>query len=335
MAKQRYRVDKGWDVLAKDLGISAQDILRSAQLPLDLFSNKNATLDADEYFRLWNALGVVLRDNPTFPLTVVQAFTAEAFNPPLFACYCSENLNIAAKRIAYYKPLIGPMRLDVRQNSKQTTISFHGLPENAAPPPSLIAMELAFWVHITRRATRENIVPLAVHTTINIPELDEYEHYFGTRVSKATFNGVTFSAHDANRPFLTANEAMWDIFEPQLNKRMKDLEADSNFRDRVRACLMEILASGQYSMADVASRLAISPRTLQRRLKSEGTTFQKELDNLREELARNYLSKSEYSSGQIAFLLGYEDPNSFFRAFRAWTGQTPEYTRTALRGSQA
>ncbi|MCC6612982.1 MAG: helix-turn-helix transcriptional regulator [Anaerolineae bacterium] len=44
-------------------------------------------------------------------------------------------------------------------------------------------------------------------------------------------------------------------------------------------------------------------------------------------LARTYLAKSDYSSGQIAFLLGYEDPNSFFRAFRAWTGQTPEGVR--------
>ena len=174
--------------------------------------------------------------------------------------------------------------------------------------------------------------PTGVYTTVNIPELDEYERYFGVRVDKATFDGVSFSAHDASKPFLTANETMWHIFEPQLNKRMKDLETDSSFRERVRACLMEILASGQYSMSDVASRLAMSPRTLQRRLKAEGTSFQKELDTLREELARNYLSKSDYSSGQIAFLLGYEDPNSFFRAFRSWTGQTPEVARTMMQG---
>jgi len=113
--------------------------------------------------------------------------------------------------------------------------------------------------------------------------------------------------------------------------RMQDLEKDATFRDRVRACLMEILASGHYSMADVATRLAVSPRTLQRRLRQEDTSFQKELDSLREELARNYLAKSDYSSGQIAFLLGYEDPNSFFRAFRSWTGETPEVVRAQVQ----
>jgi AraC-like DNA-binding protein len=80
-------------------------------------------------------------------------------------------------------------------------------------------------------------------------------------------------------------------------------------------------------MADVAQKLAVSTRTLHRRLKKDGTTFQKVLDDLREELARHYLASSDYSSAEIAFLLGYEEPNSFYRAFRVWTGQTPEAVR--------
>lgn len=331
MSKRRYTLDKSVQVWLKDMGISPQDVLRHAQLPLDLLSRKNPTVDADEFYRLWDAFGYIMRDNPTFPLMAAQALSAESFSPPIFACLCSENLNVAVNRIAYYKPLVGPLRLDIRQNNKHTMIAFGGLPENAPPSASMMAMELVFWVQIVRLATREHITPLAVYTTVDIPELQEYERYFGAHVYKGDVNGMTFSAEDANKPFLTANDNMWNIFEPQLNKRMKDLEDDSTFRDRVRACLMEILASGKYSMADVASRLAMSPRTLQRRLKAEDTTFQQELDTLREELARNYLSKSDYTSGQIAFLLGYEDPNSFFRAFRSWTGQTPEYTRSILQ----
>ena len=83
-------------------------------------------------------------------------------------------------------------------------------------------------------------------------------------------------------------------------------------------------------MTAVSSKLAISNRTLQRHLRQEGTTFQKVLDELREELARHYLSTSSYSSAEIAFLLGYEEPNSFFRAFRSWTGQTPEAVRATV-----
>lgn len=323
----KYVVDAGWQVMLKDMGLSAQDILRHARLPLDLMSRKSPSVTAEEYFRLWDGMSYMLRDEPTFPLQIVRRITTEAFSPPIFASYCSPNLNVALRRIAHYKPLVGPMRLDVTQNSHQTTVAFSGLPESGPISPLLIAFELAFWVEIARRATREHIVPLAIHTTIDLPEVKTYEAYFGVQVQRDIFNGVSFSAEDAARPFLTANDQMWAIFEPNLNMRMQDLDADANFRDKVRACLMEIMASGQYSMADVASRLAVSTRTLQRRLNDEGTTFQKELDSLREELARNYLSKSDYSSGQIAFLLGYEDPNSFFRAFRSWTGQTPESVR--------
>jgi AraC-like DNA-binding protein len=138
-----------------------------------------------------------------------------------------------------------------------------------------------------------------------------------------------FSAADARLPFLSPNPAMWDFFEPELRKRLEDLKRDASFRERVRACLVEMLASGTYSKEAVAAKLAVSSRTLGRRLRAENTTFQQVLDELREELALHYLSNSDYTSGQIAFLLGYEEPNSFFRAFRAWTGQTPEVARAA------
>ena len=330
-SSKKYVMDKGWLIVLKDMGISPQDILRHAHLPLDLFNRKSPTLTAEEHFRMWEGLAYVMRDDPIFPLKLVQSITVEAFSPPIFACFCSENLNVALRRIAHYKPIVGPLRLDIQQNSKQTTVIIGGLPENGLPPASLMAMELVFWVRIARLATREHIVPVSVYSSVEIPEIETYEDYLGTRIERTSFNGVSFTAEDAKKPFLSASETMWSIFEPELNTRMQDLETESKFRDRVRACLMEILASGQYSMADVASKLAISTRTLQRRLREENTSFQKELDTLREELARNYLEKSDYTSGQIAFLLGYEDPNSFFRAFRGWTGQTPESVRATIQ----
>lgn len=333
-SNKKYILDTGWQVLFKDMALSGHDVLRHARLPLDLFTRKSPTISADEYFRLWEGLSHVMRDDPTFPLQLTEAMTVEAFSPPIFACYCSADLNMALKRLAKYKPIVGPLRLDLEQNERQTVLGFSGLPETSPPPGSLIAFELLFWVQVARMATRERIIPEAVHSTIDLPGIEAYEDYFGVRITRDTFNGLTFSADDARKPFLTANDAMWAIFEPELRKRLQDLTQESSFRERVRACLIEILASGHYSMADVASRLAISSRTLQRRLHQENTSFQRVLDELREELARHYLSNSDYSSGQIAFLLGYEEQNSFFRAFRTWTGQTPDYVRTSGHRAQ-
>lgn len=332
MENRRYPVEvSGWKILSKDMNVSVQDVLRYAGLPLDLLSRKAPTVTGEEYLKVWEGFANIFRDNPAFPLELGRSITSETFSPPIFACFCSQNLNVAASRIAHYKPLVGPIRLAVETGQKQTTIKVGGLPEHGALPASLIAAELVWWVRLPRLATRERLVPVQVHTTVDIPVKEKYEDYFGVRVTKSHFNGVTYSAQDAQRPFLTANNAMWSIFEPQLNQRMQDLEQNATYQQKVRACLMEIMASGQYKVGDVASRLAVSPRTLQRHLRNEGTSFQQVLDGLREELARNYLVKSEYSSGQIAFLLGYEDPNSFYRAFRGWTGQTPEVVRMSVQ----
>lgn len=330
MDNRKYPLETGWQVLFKDMNVSPQDVLRSAGLPLDFLSRKSLMVTAEEYFRLWDGLATVLRDNPTFPLDFATSTTTETFSPPVFACFCSPNLGVAAARLAHYKPLVGPIRLLVQRTNEQTTIEIGALPEDGDLPASLLATELAWWVHMPRLATREHLVPLSVHINGDIPEEVVYEEYFGVSFTKSNFNGVTYSAQDAERPFLTANDGMWSIFEPQLNQRMQDLAQNATYTEKVRACLMEILASGQYKVGDVASRLAVSPRTLQRQLRNEGTSFQQVLDGLREELARNYLARSEYSSGQISFLLGYEDPNSFFRAFRGWTGQTPEVVRASI-----
>lgn len=323
----RYVLEAGWQLLFKDMDVSAQDVLYHAQMPLDLLSRKSPTISGDEFLRLWDGLARALSHEPTFPLRLARAITPESFSPPIFACLCSRDLNIALNRIAHYKPLVGPLQLKIEQESRHTVAAISSTASNVSLPQSLVAFELAFWVQIARIATRERIVPLSVHVTSELPESDLYHAFFGTPIQLSDFNGITFSAEDATRPFLTVNDAMWSIFEPELNKRLKYLTQEASFRERVQACLIEIMASGQTSMDDVASRLAVSSRTLQRHLQAEGTSFQKVLDDLREELARHYLTTSDYSSGQIAFLLGYEEPNSFYRAFRTWTGKTPEYVR--------
>ena len=83
----------------------------------------------------------------------------------------------------------------------------------------------------------------------------------------------------------------------------------------------------------MARKLATSSRTLQRRLKEEGETYQAVLNRTREELASHYLAKTDLASAEIAYLLGYEDPNCFFRAYHDWTGTTPAQARLTLQAT--
>lgn len=330
---KRYVLDINWQAFASDMSLSLHDVLRYAQLPRDFLTRTPLTVTADEYFRLWRGIEYAMKDIPAFPLVIGKSISPETFNPLIFAALYSRNMTVALNVMVKYKSLVGPIKLKIHQpdNAGNVHVECVGTQGYEQLPSTLVIAELIMWVQIARIATREQIVPLRVHISSIIPEKTQYEAYFGTRIIQSEYNGLTFSADDMKKPFLTANTQMLSIFEPILNKRLHDMAQDAHLRDRVRACLVEIMASGDCSIGDVADRLGMSARTLQRKLKQEDTNFQKELDTLREELARYYLSNTDYTNNQIAFLLGYEEPASFFRAFRTWTGQTPEHVRCTMK----
>ena len=143
----------------------------------------------------------------------------------------------------------------------------------------------------------------------------------------APTNRFSPSAIDAARPFLTANESMWKFFEPELRRRLGLLTGAATTAERARGALLELLPAGECSMHAVANKLGTSTRTLQRRLTEEQKSFQQLLNQTREELARHYLKTTKLSGAEISFLIGFEHPSSFFRAFSEWTGQTPEQAR--------
>ncbi len=160
-----------------------------------------------------------------------------------------------------------------------------------------------------------------------------FEQFLGCRLRRDDEPSLSFSAEDSTRPFLTDNSSMWDIFEPQPRKRLAELEGSASVGARARAILIEAMPSGQVTVNHVARRLAMSPRTLQRRLRDEGTSFKAVVREIRERLSRHYLGQTRRSASEIAYLLGFEEPNSFFRAFHRWTGTTPESLRQSLQAA--
>lgn len=312
-----------------DLGIHPASILKRARLPLDLFANDKASISTEEYFRLWNAL-VAEANDPLLPLKVGEVISTEAFDPPIFAAMCSPNFHVALSRIAKYKRLIGPLALHITEKPKSIRMELEWLDKTVVPPEPVLAMELVFFVQLARMGTRTRICPLEVTSTIPLTPRSEYTKWFGVQVKTGKNVGLTFRVDDAKMPFVTANEPMWSYFEPGLLKTMDTLTQNSSMTDRAKASLLELIPSGLASMEAVAGKLGTSTRTLQRNLKQDGTRFQALLAATREELAMHYLKNSRMSGAEIAFLLGFDDPNSFSRAFRNWTGETPEQTRTTM-----
>ena len=86
-------------------------------------------------------------------------------------------------------------------------------------------------------------------------------------------------------------------------------------------CFSRAFPNGEVSIEVTAHRLGLSSRTRQRRLKPEGTSYKEVVRKTREQIARDYLTNTTLTYAEISFLVGFEEPSSFFRALREWTGE--------------
>ncbi|MBS2019531.1 MAG: AraC family transcriptional regulator [Deltaproteobacteria bacterium] len=123
-----------------------------------------------------------------------------------------------------------------------------------------------------------------------------------------------------------ANEAYCAIFREQVERVLASLPSPGRLSDEVRAAAHAALTAGDCTVEGTARALGLSTRTLQRRLREEGTSFSALVDALRRELALEHVGRGT-SIPEIAWLLGYADATAFQHAFRRWTGTTPERMR--------
>ncbi len=170
---------------------------------------------------------------------------------------------------------------------------------------------------------------LEVHVTHPEPSYrSEYERIFQCPiVFNAEWNAWRGDPEIASHRVQLHPKYVFGVLSEKAEQLLKELENTRTARGRVEAQLMLILHKGDASMDSVAQSLAISRQTLFRRLKAEGVTFEKVLDDLRHRLALGYLAGRKASVNETAYLVGFSDPAAFSRAFKRWTGKSPSEMR--------
>lgn len=132
-------------------------------------------------------------------------------------------------------------------------------------------------------------------------------------------------------PVNHADPALSAMLEEQASALMAALPQADNFISLLRDVLVRTLQTGNISADIVATQLAMSRRTLHRRLIKLELDFSTVLQRIREQLARQYLGQASLSLTEIALLLGYTEQSTFTRAFKQWTGETPLRFRQKIR----
>lgn len=161
----------------------------------------------------------------------------------------------------------------------------------------------------------------------------EVERYLGcVPVYGARHTRLTFSHADWARPLVGANPRLRATLEAHALELAREASLARSFGVKVRAEIAQLLRDGEPRIADVAQRLGMTARTLQRRLQDEELGFTTLVDEARLDLARRYLADDSLSIAEVSFALGYSEPSAFTRAFKRWSGSAPaEYRESSRR----
>lgn len=315
------------------LSLHAADLVRLARLPLAVLTEPVA-LTTRQYFALWQAMHELTGD-AAIGLQLAAALPTGQLPPSLLAAYHARDYRDALHRMARYKQLCAPERLRLEEEGDSCRIELEWLATDLPEPAVLVDASMAALLVLGRHGTGAPIMARQVELARPKTEASAHEAFFGCRVHfDAPRNSLQLHRADLARPFTAYNTELLDLLTPALDQALAERQRVHSFSDTVRWLLVRQLGGGRPDIPAVARELGVSERTLQRRLGGEGTSFQQLLTAARRARAHELLADAALDLNEVAFLLGYEDQSSFFRAFRLWEGATPSHWRAAHRGQR-
>ncbi|KAF1033651.1 MAG: HTH-type transcriptional regulator VirS [Pseudomonas sp.] len=322
----RFNVpDAFWHGL-KLIGLETSVVLRQARLPVTLNLRERRDrrqVSTQEYFRLWEAIRV-LNPDPAASIQLVTGLDIAALPPSSFAAFIARDYRDGLHRLARFKQLCTPERLHVVEKDGTCTISIDWLYTPELTPARLIDAAFATFVELGRRGARALITPVRIELARADDASSAFAEYFGCPLHfGAERNALILDTTDLDRPFPGHNPELLDMLNPSLIAALAEATTPVTISQQVKGALKRILASGRPEMVEVARELGMSERTLQRRITEENTSFRQLMLETRQEVVRHLLSEPTVEIEEIACLVGYEDTNSFYRAFRTWENTTP------------
>ncbi|MFT0800016.1 helix-turn-helix domain-containing protein [Bacillus swezeyi] len=328
----RIKMPAGFWAGLRQLGIAAHDVIRKARLPLTMMTEPVVT--TAQYFAIWQAYSDLMDDIAEGIIKLTAAFETAHYPPAVLATYHARDYRDALKRMARYKQLCPPESLRITEEGEHCTIELEWLDSEQPGPPMLVGITLAFLLELGRRGTGQPLTARSVEFSHPMGDVQALEAYFGCRIQiGAKCNRLTLHRGDLDRPFVSYNAELLEILTPVLDQSLNEQQRSLSITEMVKWVMKRSLSGGRPDIQTVASELGMSDRTLQRRLTDEGTSFKQLLTQVRHEQAREYLADPSLDIKEVAFLIGYEDQNSFYQAFRLWEGDTPSNWRTEHCGT--
>jgi len=263
------------------------------------------------------------RATPNLALALAQATPIGAWPLLDYLVVTADTVGAGLHQLArYFRLTGGPVTLGIRDARDPIRV------EITAPTPFAIEYDAALVVVHLRNETGGRFAAAGLSFAHALEDVEAFSRAVGCPVvDRARWSGVSIASAAWRLPMRRRDPILRRLLEEHASAMLARVPARNGLAFDVQRALASRIGGGDTRLASVGRALALSGRTLQRRLAEEGVSYQQLLDDARKEAAGRYLAGGTLAIGEIAYLLGYSEPAPFHRAFRRWYGQTPEAFR--------
>jgi AraC-like DNA-binding protein len=313
------------------LGVDVDELLRRAQIPRSRFAVARPFGTTTELFALWRAVEECATSGD-LGLRAGADPLPQHLNVATLAALHSPTLGEALRKLARYKRLVCPEQVTIEVTRGEARVRFEWLLADSQPPAMLMDIIFSGIVGLAQRGTGTSLRPRRIELTRRPAKEEMLRNHFACDIRfDAPFDLLVFDEAALALPFVTRSAQLLAVLEPGLEAALQEEGARRTLVDDVRSTLAQRICGERPAVNKVAKALGVSARTLQRRLGELGTSYQQVLDDVRRRSARRLLANTDLAPSEVAFLLGFEEMNSFTRAFHAWEGTSPAKWRATAR----
>lgn len=317
-----------WRMLERR-GIDPTPLFKDTGIDTETLDNPHVRYSAKQGHLVWTRTSEMLSD-PGFGLTIAQVWQPSDFHALGCAFMASTTLRDALNRLVRYNALVYDMvSYSVVERNDHAIVSYSTKHSELEEPAILEDTRWTVVLDACRRVYGADLDPLEVTFLHTEPDsaMDEFSGFFRCPVRFGEpVATMIFPAEILDRPLPASNRELALTLDRTLSEYLAKLQRD-DIVSRTKRVISDYLPSGNLTDKVVADALQMSPRTLQRKLAAEDTTFRKLVETVRQELAVSYLADARFTLVEISYLIGFSEQSSFSRAFKRWTGSTPQEFR--------
>jgi AraC-like DNA-binding protein len=316
---------------ARGAGVAPEDLYRAVGFDPALLGDPDDRMPYAQLVRMYEQAARLTGDE-AFGLHLSERTSLKVFDVLSYVFINSPTLGEALRRAVRYHSIWNDGAwITSEQEGGAVRLRYHYLSIGADGCRQDCEMTLCLILRAGRVLTGVEWTPAEVSFRhAEPPDTSEHRRVFGCPVHfSRPFNEIVFDASLLGLPVTEADPALCAVLERHAEELLARSPRRGGLAREVRRLLSEALRGGDPGLDAVARRLGLSARTLQRKLKEEGTSHQELLEEMRRDLSERYLREPRMAICEVAYLLGFSEPSAFHRAFRRRTGTTPARFRQA------